>query len=53
MSDKQTKTMRLRIKAIKAKCMNCGHHAKITYKDQPSPVCALCGSLAWMERKVK
>ena len=34
---------------VKAKCMNCKAETTITDKDQPCPVCALCGSLAWMD----
>jgi len=48
MIDKQTKR---RTKPIKAKCMNCTAVSTITSKDQPCPVCELCGSLAWMDEK--
>jgi len=44
----QTKPLK---RPVKAKCMNCGKITPITSKDQPCPVCALCGSLAWMDVK--
>ena len=36
-------------KPVKAKCMNCTAETTITDKDQPCPVCMLCGSLAWQD----
>ena len=34
-------------------CSGCGRRSQITNKDQPCPVCALCGSLAWMDEARK
>ena len=36
-------------KPIAVKCMNCGNHTTITDKDDPCPLCGLCGSLAWQD----
>ena len=38
-------------KPIEVTCMNCTAKSTVTDKDQPCPVCALCGSLAWLDEE--